>query len=271
MTEMIDAFQEIDGFLAHSIKTTLEPVTLLENIEAGSLRAWLRNALIAIDDESLKSGDYKKVIGAFLVRAKRIMVNWTEGRTDVTSKDELIELQQSVLDAAAETHALQIPMYAPVPTSEIARSIELISQAIEPLGEGDSIKYLSNSEPDAEFNRSFHVVPDSLTDLLVQESLVSEVLMILKVKKPDFLGDSRWEFRHGNSSVLARMEDPEWMSDFHAGGTPLLPGDALRATGRTTVRYGYDGEVVDTQYQVVRVLDVIRAIRPSQGGLFPNE
>jgi len=264
MTAMIEAFQEIDGYLAHSIKGSIKPSMLLEDIEAGSLRTWLRNTLESIDEESLKSGDYKKIIGSFLVKAKRIIINWTDERTEVTSEAELVDLQRQILNEAAKTGVMPIPVYSPVPTSEIARSVELIATAIEPLHEGDAIAYLPGSETPVEFNRSFHVVPESLADLLVKESLTNEAQMILMIKKPDFLGDSRWDFRHGSSPLLAKMQDAKWVEDFHRGSVPIFPGDALRAIVRTTVRYGYDGDVVDTQHDVMRVLDVIRAIRPSQ-------
>src|ERR1700719_2313692 len=58
MTDLIEAFQEIDALLAGSIRGTIKPSTLLEDIEAGSLRVWLRNVLNSVDDESLKSGDW---------------------------------------------------------------------------------------------------------------------------------------------------------------------------------------------------------------------
>ena len=57
MTGLIEAFQEIDTYLAQSIRSGFEPLTLLEDIETGSLRVWLRNVLTTVDDESLRSGD----------------------------------------------------------------------------------------------------------------------------------------------------------------------------------------------------------------------
>src|ERR1035437_1441029 len=271
MTALIDAFQEIDGFLAQSVTSALQPVTLLEDIEAGSLRAWLRNSLDAVDDDTLKSGDYKKLVGVFLVKAKRVMIKWTENRTEVTSASELVELQRAILKEALETEPrrpLMLMSSSPVPTSEIARSVELISNAVQPLGVGDSIRYLASSEPPTEFNTSFRITPGSLTELLVNESLVNEAQMILMVRRPDFLGGAKWEFRHGNNPIPARIMHAKWMAEFRSGVVPLLPGDALRAKVRTTVRYGYDGDVIDSQHEVVEVIDVIRAIRPTQEGLF---
>jgi hypothetical protein len=31
--------------------------------------------------------------------------------------------------------------------------------------------------------------------------------MILAVKKPDYLGDSKWDLRHGRRSIAAKIED----------------------------------------------------------------
>jgi hypothetical protein len=267
MTALIDSFQEIDAFLANSIATGLKPSTLLEDIESGSLRVWLRNVLESVDDDSLKSGEVKKILGAYLVKAKRIMVNWTERRTTVDSQGEVQELRQELLNAAADTDILRIPTYAPISSIEIVRSIEMITNAIQPLAEGDSVAYLS-PETRVEFNRSFQVVPNALTDLLVKESIKSETPMILMIKRPDFLGDSRWEFRHEKRVFDAKIQDSEWLFDFRSGVVLLLPGDALRCIVRSEVRYGYDGEVVDSKQEIIKVVEVIHSIRPIQSNLF---
>jgi hypothetical protein len=267
MTALIDSFQEIDGFLAGVIATGLKPSTLLEDIESGSLRVWLRNILDSVDDDSLKSGEWKKIVGAYLVRAKRIMVQWTERRDTVDSEAAVQELRQEILDAAAQTDVLRIPTYAPISSTEVARSIVMISSAIEPLGERDSIAYLSVETP-VQFNKSLQIVPDALTDLLVKESITSETPMILMIKRPDFLGDSRWEFRHEHRVFEARIQDLEWMSEFRNGLVFLQPGDALRSLVRSIVRYGYDGEVVDSKHEIIKVVEVIHTIRPSQGNFF---
>ena len=41
MGELIEAYQELDVHLAHSIDVRLEPALVLQEVEAGSLRSWL--------------------------------------------------------------------------------------------------------------------------------------------------------------------------------------------------------------------------------------
>jgi hypothetical protein len=267
MTALIESFQEIDQFLARSINAQIRPSTLLEDVESGSLRAWLRNVLENVDDESLKSGEWKKVIGAFLVKAKRIMIKWTEERATVDSQTDLLQLRQEILDAAAETDVLRIPTYTPITPGELVRSITLLTDAVKPLSDTDSVVYLSAELP-AALNRAFEVFPEALTDLLVKESIPGETLMILMVKRPDFLGESRWEFRHEKRVFEAKIQDLEWLREFRNGVILLQPGDALRCIVRSEVRYGYDGEVIDSKQEIIKVTEVIHAIRPFQTHLF---
>jgi hypothetical protein len=91
--------------------------------------------------------------------------------------------------------------------------------------------------------------------------------MIVIIKKPDFLGDSRWEFRHGSGSLPAKLLDPKWLIEFRTG-LVVIHRETRSAPWCAPRRYGYDGDVIDLQYEVIRVDDVIHAIRPSQGGLF---
>ena len=37
--------------------------------------------------------------------------------------------------------------------------------------------------------------------------------MILAVKKPDYLGTSKWELRFGKRAIAAKIEDEGWLSN----------------------------------------------------------
>ena len=70
MYELIDSFQEIDKNLVTAIDVHIEPILLLEDIETGSIKVWLRNLLKAIPDDSAYNLDWKPIVGQYLVRAK---------------------------------------------------------------------------------------------------------------------------------------------------------------------------------------------------------
>jgi len=267
MSEIIETFQIIDKELVQSVDVKIEPVLMLEDIETGSLRAWLRAILIAVDDDALKNIDWRPAVGKYLVKAKYILIDFVGHNTTVSDRHQLSELGTRLLAASQETDVRKIPTYALLPQKEIARSLQLLGGAAALLGEGDSAKYIAG-EDEASFNLNFAFSPDAIEDLLTRETIENEQTMILKVKKPDYLGDSMWDFRFESRTIQAKVSDVAWLQEFQARQVEVRPGDAIRANVRLSVRYGYDGEVVATHYYLLKVLQVIPMQASAQNTLF---
>jgi hypothetical protein len=262
MTDLIHAFERFDRHLIVSIDSSIQPILLLQEIEAGSLRSWFRDQLVAIDDSALKDGDWKKILGHFLVRGKYLVVKRLENKTSIISKSEVEQLEAELLYAAEETNVRRIPGYERMSRRALLESVREISAAVANLDYGDSAKLLT-SGGEADFNLDFDIAPETLDELTVEESIFNTEQMILRVKKPDFLGDSRWEFIH-ERSLEAKILDVEWLQNFRSGGIALMPGDSIRALVQVDVHYGIDHEVVSKSYQVLRVIEVLHKERPSQ-------
>jgi hypothetical protein len=111
---------------------------------------------------------------------------------------------------------------------------------------------------------AFAVAPGAIDDLLVKDQVASETPMILRVKKPDFIGSSMWDFIFDGRTLSVRVNDADWLTAFRSGGVILQPGDSLRALVRSTVRYGFDNEVVGSQYEILKVVEVLSSHRLHQ-------
>lgn len=120
-------------------------------------------------------------------------------------------------------------------------------------------------------NKAFRVPEETIYGLLTAETLTSEAEMILRVKKPDYLGQSMWEFRHETRIIPAKILDAEWLARFHNREVVLRPRDSIRVKIQTAVYYDRYGEVVATHYAITQVLAVIAAPTWGQGELYPDE
>ena len=263
MTALIESFQIFDKELVQSIDNAIEPILLLEDIETGSIRTWLRNALSSVDDSALKDGDWKKVVGTYLLKAKHIVVKKLEGKTEITNRSEIKEIEGEILEAARATDIQRIPTYRPIPEANIAEVIGNISAALAHLASTDSAKLIT-SEGEAAFNLVLKLSPDSLRDLLIKESLTNDSELILKVKRPDYLGESMWDFKLGDHPVQAKIVDREWLQKFQERKVDVRPGDAIKALVRQTIHYGYNAEIVYQHNEVLKVLNVITITPPTQ-------
>ena len=113
--------------------------------------------------------------------------------------------------------------------------------------------------------------PDNLIDLITKEKLSSTQEMILKVKKPDYLGESMWELRFERKVITAKILDDDWLTSFQSREIDVRPGDSLRATVEVIVKYDYNMEVIGTDYLLHSVKEVIKDEPDTQLEIFNED
>jgi hypothetical protein len=270
MAHLIKVFEELDQDLASSIRVNVQSCLLLEEIEAGSIRTWLRNQLTSIDDSDLRDLNWKRVVGGFLVRAKHKMIEYLGDRKTISTRSELQPLEDQLQALAQDTNVLYIPAYAPVPARRILAFFENTSAALAILDEEDVASYISDNFV-TKINRSFGISPETSEEILTRRTLTSKSEMILKVKKPDYLGTSMWELRHENHVIRAKIVDHDWLQEFQRRKINVRPGDSLRALVEIKVLYDDHDEVVNTHYTILRIIEVHELPTFQQTSLLPNE
>jgi hypothetical protein len=270
LLSLIGAFEFLDRQLVKSIDVKIEPVLLLEDVESGSIRTWLRSALQATDDNALKEGDWKKVVGHYLHRAKYFLINKLEGTTEISNRKQIIDIEQGLFQMAEETDIRRIPSYVPMPTPALLETIRQINNGLAQLDRTRDQARLLTAEGAANFNLQLNFVPEKVAELLIKDTLINRSEMILKLRKPDFLGESRWAFRWEDHYMEAGIGDKEWLRQFQERAFDIRPGDALKVLIESTVNYGYDGEVISKSYTILEVMDVVRSTSPIQRHLLDS-
>lgn len=269
MSELIEGFQSLDNNLVQTFPVKVSPVLMLEDIQIGSLRTVMKNVLTGIEDEALKNLEWKKMIGGFLVQGKHAVLQWIEQREQIESRKALEELAQKLRLLAEGTKILHLPHYSPPPLPLLIKDLAMIGEATSYLGPNDVATYESEGETSA-FNKKFHVDAEFAEELLTDETISNRSEVLLRVKKPDYLGESMWDFVHAGHAIRAKIEDHDWLVQFQFQRIQVLPGDALRVQLETTTHHGADGSEIMTYYRILRVLAVKRASNGTQMELPPS-
>ncbi len=257
LSGLSNALQATDQTLIQSLNLRIEPILLIEDIEKGSLLVWIRNFLQSIDDDSIKDLNLKKLIGSYLVKGKYIVINFINNRDSISSRDEIIELQAELIQEAEQTGISGLSIYNPVNQRDILANINQIKNALSELDPQDKVYYYLSPSQSIPFNKAFSISPESIEDLATDQILNGKVPMILKVKRPDYLGESKWEFRHERKKIEAKITDLEWLQLFRSRKIDLRPGDALRVEVEIETRYDLNGEVISIQHTIFNVVEVI--------------
>jgi hypothetical protein len=120
--------------------------------------------------------------------------------------------------------------------------------------------YIIPDEPEAEFNLTFNLAPESIDDLIARETLSSDSEMLLKVKKSDYLSESIWDFRNGTYIISASILDKEWLEKLQSRKVDVRPQDHIRVRVEISHKYDQDGELIATHYNILKVIEVIFAL-----------
>lgn len=255
--DFIRACEALDAELVQSIDSSIETVLVLEDIQEGSIKSWFRSLLLAVDDDAIKTLDWKPLVGRYLVRAKYAVLRFTD---DDTGLRTLPSLREELRRIASETDVRHLPDYAPPSPKALVDAIRDFQAVKDRLVEGDRARLIADAPdiPAYELNLTVRIPVQRIEDMAVARTIeVPSSEMILPVKKPDYLGDSKWGLRHGKRNIEAKIEDEQWLRRFQRRQEDVRPGDALRCKVRIEYLYGHDNELLTERYTVLEVLEVL--------------
>lgn len=266
MALLIDSFSTIDQQLVGVIGEDTNTEMVLDEVTTGSLRSKLRSLLLSVPDEALSEMEIKKLIGHYLVKAKYLIVKWLRENDKIENIEQVRILEGELITLAEKTGVKRIPAYNPIDTRKLLSHINGMQNAMQVLDVRDKVRYESRFGT-LEMPRSLHVNEGLIREILTREILLSEDIRIVKVKKPDYLGKSKWVLKYAGHSIEANIEDHEWLYHFQTNKVVIRPGDSLRVSMREEVSYGHAGEVVHINYAVKNVLEIIPPTKYDQSQL----
>lgn len=256
MTELIQSTQRLNQHLALSIGVEIQTSLVLQDVEAASLKAILRTILTNISDDTLRTGEPKKIIGEFLVLGKHKILDWCNERNVITDRSEVTQLQGEILELAEATQINAIPAYTPIHIEMLLEDIKSIRQATSELGLNDLATFTSYNRTSI-YNSKLEISELAIRDLLTERTSVTENVRILKVKKPDYLENSKWEFKLLEHGIGAKILDKGWLGKFQSTVVRLNSGDSLEVLLRQVTSFGYDRKPIHTDYEVLKVHNIL--------------
>lgn len=256
--EIIESLRTLDDVLTVTLHPDVETVLTLEDTERGSLRTWLGTKLKNMPEDAVKNGEIKKFVGHYLNLARLKTLSWCEDHQSKQTAADVVVLQGELVEIAKDAQLAQIPAYQAPNAARLLSSVERIARSLERLTEKDTVDFKS-AEGVQRISGGFHLDPNLVESMVVHETIESQSKMLLKVKRPDFLGETKWEFKHGADFISAKIEDHDWLTRNHARdpSAQVVAGDALRVEVVSRASYDVSGNVVEISHRIVKVLAVV--------------
>ncbi len=260
--ELIRAFEDLDSILITSVDSRMTTSLILEDVQKSSLKIFLRNVLNQLDDDALKTLDWKPLVGQYLVKGKYLALKWLDRDVGDDEPAGIEDLTEHIRELAEQTDVRHLPDYPAINPARLAQSLDEIQRTKQKFREGEALTItLDKSSYTVNLDRTW-LPSEHLQDIESDQELSNTVDMVLVIRKPDLLGKSQWQFKHGKRTFNAPITDKGWLEEFHKGVHPLSPGDALRVRVKHTARYDERGKLLDAIEEIIKVLAVIKAEEP---------
>lgn len=261
MTDMLSAFRTFDELLYNAVDPSLQPIMVLEDVEAASMTSWIRNKLNKIDDGALKEFSIKQQIGSYAVKAKYRIIQYLDEHAKKEERDRLAQLQGDLYKLAQEHATGTFPLPDRIPLKQLAAPMDQFQAAKQKLGKGEAVTIRSDLG-DRSVDLSETKRPSDYIKDAGETKATGTMQMTLLIRKPDMLGNSLWEFKHGKTAINAHIEDEDWMTRYRNGLEPLVPGASMLCDVRYEYEYDKAGALLSASHDIVTVH---RILAPSGG------
>lgn len=251
--ELIRALEDIDDALAKSVDSRIETTLIVEDLQKSSIKVYLRNLLKHVDDDALKTLDWKPLVGQFLVKGKYAVIRWLD--SDSHRIGDLTEEVAALARDAAEINHMPLP--TPPNPARLAQGMDKWQDAKRMMKPGEGLTItLDSSEYRVDIAKDWR--PSEVADdIQGDRELASDQETILMVRKPDMLGATAWQFKQGKRNLTLQVGDEDWMEDYRNRRVVILPGDAMQVILRTESTFSDSGELIESRQWITKVVGVI--------------
>lgn len=238
---LIEGLDALDHALLSSINTSLEPVSILNDVQHSSLKMLLKRALKAIPDDAIANLEWKTWVGSLLVKGKHKLLEKLDAPKEVVQAT-LNELSQDYLNAPNSTAG-----YLPPELTETLSALNQIKSARATMPTSKVIFQTELGTVDLPYVDAEYTV-ESITEETHYKSSGRD---LFKVKSPDMLGNAQWKVKHAGKVVDVKITHEAWLDEYHARRINIAPHDSLDADFTQEVIYD------DNQIEVSNTITLI--------------
>jgi hypothetical protein len=255
---LVSSLDRLDHVLLSSVNSSLEPVSILNDIEKSSLKLLLARALRSIPDDHLHDLEWKKWLGMLLVKGKYLFLQRIEA--------DAPEIQQ-IVDLLADDYKLApglVVGYEPPLIADIQDALDGVAKARARFPRQTVL--LQTELGDVELPETLPPQPPLPLDPDKYTFVVNKGREFLKIKQPDMLGHSQWSVMRNGRTVRVDILHKAWLEEYQNREAPILPGDSLECQFEETIIYDDQQNEVDRKLAVIKVL---RVVSPPQQSALP--
>lgn len=256
--DLIDSIKDLDITIAKTINTSISSKIYLNDIEKGSLIGKLWNHLIINEDNRLEDVDNtltEEKINEFIDESRNKSIEFIENKK--SEVDDLIKLADNIDEIASEKGIKDTFNYAEPDILDLAKNLNEITEAVNKLIDEEKFVIKDSKQNIGEIKKGGEKIDiEDVEKALTTEEINNESIVYYKIRRPDFLGDSQWDFKFGNKTIKAKILDEVWLEGFQNGKNVVTPGDSLKVKISQSFKYNKNRYLISEKTEIIEVLAI---------------
>lgn len=246
--DIVQSLDKLDSVLLSSVDTSLEPVSILNDVQHSSLKMLLARALRHVPDELVANLDWKSWIGNLLVKGKYKLLQ-VLGSDAAEVQGVLYSLRDDYKSPPG-----QIADFSPPAVSDVMDALDGIARARNSMAGYQVMVQTELGDV---------LLPDETVIWPLEEpptptrEVTNSGIELFKIKSPDMLGSAQWTVRRNNRSIKVEVLHSSWLKAYHRREKVILPGDSLKCKFEEKITYDQLGNEIDRTVSIIEILDII--------------
>ena len=253
MAKMIKNMRNFDEMMVASLPAITKVEMELELIEIGSIKARLKTVLESIPDSAIENLDWKNAVGSYLLKGKYYLIEKLNEKDTISNSTDIRELQTGIEKIGENELGEKVR----ISQTKLLENFCDLSDVMKQLNEEDKVIYICNSGA-AILNKKFDLRMSQIEELINSETEEITTTNIVQIKKPDYLGNSKWELYCEGQVISAKIADTEWLNKYQNGDIDIRPKDYLEVLIKSSYLRDEYNQIVHIHYDVLKVRRIIR-------------
>ena len=249
--DMVRALDGLDSVLLSSIDTSLEPVSILNDVQHSSLKILLARVLKQVPDELVSTLDWKSWVGGILVKGKYLLLQ----RLDADAPEIQLTMNELAPDYNRAPKGMLTGGYTPPQVSDVMDALDAVSKARNTMA-GHAVT-VETPLGDVLLSDSSLLTPVN-DEIGETHQITNSGTEYFKVKSPDMIGNSQWIVHRNKRAVRIEILHKTWLDAYHRREISILPGDSLKCKFEERVLYDQNDTEIERHLSVIEVLEVTR-------------
>lgn len=255
---LLELHQGIDVYnkaLVNCISKDISVYSVVMDIEKGSIKVKLQDIVKRLPHNELlekfidiPSDAIKSSIKDILIKGKDVLFEVSELDASQFDKEEFLykKTEKIILESNLSSFG------AHVSKEKIIKSADHVYKSIR--NSKNDIYINENNGNYKKINKSFEVNLENTFHDNIRENTI-DIKMI--IKKPVFVGHSKWELLYENKTYDTVIEDETFKDKLHNREIAIMSGDLLECNFKSRLTYNDENEIIESKYYILKVYAVV--------------